>query len=102
MPPAGFETTSPASEQPQTARPLGSATKYLASLKTGTYQVVPTVKHRWQYTAVILSRIACSVHETSVFSEGVKCGLWVSCTEPQNLYTLNDQNKYTKFTIQII
>lgn len=60
-------------------------TKYLSPLKTGTYQVVPTMNYRWQYPAVIRSRVVLSVHETSIFSEQVKCGLWVSCTDSQNL-----------------
>jgi hypothetical protein len=30
---------------------------------------VPTVKYTWQHPAVILSRVALSVHETSVFLE---------------------------------
>jgi hypothetical protein len=59
-------------------------TKYLSPLETGTYLVVPTVKYTWQYPAVMLSRIALSVHETSIFSERVNYGLWVSYTEPHS------------------
>jgi hypothetical protein len=58
-------------------------TKYLSHPKTGTHYVVPTVKYSWQYTAVIISRVVLTVHESSIFSEWAKCGLRVSCTEPQ-------------------
>jgi hypothetical protein len=62
-------------------------TKYLSPLKTGTHYVVPTVKYRWQHPAIIIPRVALSVHKTSIFTEWVKCGLWVSCMEPQNSYS---------------
>lgn len=34
--------------------------------------------------AVIVWRVALSVHETSISSQRVKCGLWVPCTDPEN------------------
>jgi hypothetical protein len=57
-------------------------TKYLSPLKRGTY-AVPSVKYRWQHRPVTLSRVALSVHETSIFSELAKCGLWVSYTDTE-------------------